>query len=199
MKEPKPLLREGASDFERQLLSAVMRERPSPQLRSRMRSALGLTGPIAWVSSAKAMLSALAGKGVSAVAVVGCVAAGVVGVRLIQSARDAAVTSATTATPPAPAAERPAPSLPTSVPEQPAGNRELREEILLLDQVRAALRSGSERVAVEQLDAYRQRFPAGMLSREAAQLRQQASSAARVHAPGRGPTPRAARLPSSER
>jgi hypothetical protein len=203
MKEPKPLLREGASDFERQLLSAVMRERPSPQLRSRMRSALGLTGPIAWVGSAKAMLSALAGKGVIAVAVVGCVAAGVVGVRSIRSARDAAreaaATSATTATPPAPAAERPAPSLPTSVPEQPAGNRELREEILLLDQVRAALRSGSERAAVEQLDAYRQRFPAGMLSREAAQLRQQASSAARVHAPGRGPTPRAARLPSSER
>ncbi|MEO8179483.1 MAG: hypothetical protein ABI895_11690 [Deltaproteobacteria bacterium] len=86
-----------------------------------------------------------------------------------------------------------------SAPEQPAGNRELREEILLLDQVRAALQSGSGAAALEQLDAYRQRFPAGILSREAAQLRQQAGTAARVQAKARGATPRAARLPSSER
>src|SRR3954471_9985640 len=81
MKDLKPLLREGVSDFERQLLSAAMRERPSPQLHSRMRRTLGLTGPIAWAGSVKAMLATVAGKGVVGVAVVGLAAAGVVGLR----------------------------------------------------------------------------------------------------------------------
>jgi hypothetical protein len=204
MKDPKPLLREGASDFERQLLGAVMRERPSPQLRSRMRQTIGLTGPIAWASSVKAMLSALAGKGAVSVAVVGLVAAGVVGVRSLQSENDApsavretapVATLAPAVSPPppvaapamsAPAVSAPAVSAPaieeqSAAPGQAVGNRELREEILLLDQVRAALQSGSGAAALEQLDAYRQRFPSGILSREAAQLRQQAGSAARAH------------------
>jgi hypothetical protein len=205
MKDPKPLLREGASDFERQLLSAVRRERPSPQLRSRMRYTLGLTGPIAWAGSVKAMLSTLASKGVISVAVVGLVAAGVVGVRSMHSDRDApgavrdaapAVAVATPASPAglplpisspvaAPAVEQPAPA-----PEQTAGNRELREEILLLDQVRAALQRGSGASALEQLDVYRQRFPSGILSREAAQLRQQAGTALRAHSKTQRALPR---------
>jgi hypothetical protein len=205
MKEPKPLLREGASDFERQLLSAVRRERPSPQLRSRMRYTLGLTGPIAWAGSAKAMLSALAGKSAISVAVLGLVAAGVVGVRSLPSdrdapgaGRDAAPAVAVAAPAPAsPAVVAPAASpsafppvaapeveQPAAAPVQTAGNRELREEILLLDQVRANLQSGSGTAALEQLDAYRQRFPSGILSREAAQLRQQAGTAARAHSKG---------------
>jgi hypothetical protein len=201
MKEPKPLLREGASDFERQLLSAVMRERPSPQLRSRMRYALGLTGPIAWAGSVKAMVSALASKSVVAVAVVGLVAAGVVGGRALQSEHDTAVAPEATAPavstvspvaspPSAPATEQAEP-----VPEQTGGG-ELREEILVLDQVRAALQSGSGAAALEQLDAYRQRFPSGILSREAAQLRQQAGAVARVK--GRGARARAPRVNSSQ-
>ena len=203
MKEPKPLLREGASDFERQLLSAVRRERPSPQLRSRMRYTLGLTGPIAWAGSVKAMLAALAGKGAISVAVVGLVAAGVVGVRSMQSDRDApravreaapavAVAAPEPVSPPAvtlpvaaPAVEQPAPA-----PEQTAGSRELREEILLLDQVRAALQRGSGAAALEQLDVYRQRFPSGILTREAAQLRQQAGTAVRAHSKASRSAPR---------
>src|SRR6185295_16088677 len=85
MKEPKPLLREGASDFERQLLGAVLRERPSPRLRARMRRTLGLTGPLAWAGRAQARLMGGAGKSALGVAVVGLVAAGVVGVRSLQA------------------------------------------------------------------------------------------------------------------
>lgn len=189
MKNPMPLLREDASDFERQLLSAAMRERPSPQSRTRMRRTLGLTGPIAWASSVKAMLSALAGKGTLSLAIVGIVAAGVVGVRSMPSAGGAAsavsevapaVTLAPAAMPAppgvAPVVERAAEKQNTA-PEPALSNRELREEILLLDQVRAALQSGARAAALEQLDNYRQRFPSGILSREAAQLRQQAGAA----------------------
>jgi len=185
MKEPKPLLREGASDFERQLLGAVMGERPSPQLRSRMRRTLGLTGPLAWASSVKAMLMGLAGKSALGVAVVGLVATGVVGVRSMQAERDETrVSLAPEAT--AVVIERaptvrepvttPAPQKSAKAPEQNASGGELREEILLLDQVRAALQQGSAAAALEQLDRYHQRFPSGILSREAALLRQQAAA-----------------------
>jgi hypothetical protein len=135
------------------------------------------------------MLSAVAGKGAIGVAVVALVAAGVVGVRSIPSRDDAppAVREAAPVASLAPAISPPTPVAAPAVEEQrPAaeqsvGNRELREEILLLDQVRAALQSGSGAAALEQLDAYRQRFPSGILSREAAQLRQQAGTVARAH------------------
>src|SRR6188768_1253212 len=126
MKDLKPLLREGASDFERQLLSAAMRERPSPQLHSRMRRTLGLTGPIAWAGSVKAMLATVAGKGAVAVAVVG-LAAGVVGLRAQQAERSAPSANVAVEAPStAPAAPIPAavpPSLavaPAAAPAAPA-------------------------------------------------------------------------------
>jgi hypothetical protein len=189
MKDQKPQLREGASDFERQLLSAAMRERPSPQLRSRMRRTLGLTGPIAWAGSVKAMLASVAGKSVVGVAVVGLAAAGVVGVRAQQAERAAVeAPSAAPAAPPS-AAVPPSPvALPAAPPVEPAtaeptvtdsSNGELREEIQLLDEARTALQRGSSAAALEPLDRYRQRFPRGVLRREAALLRQQAAAAAR--------------------
>jgi len=194
MKEPKPLLREGASDFERQLLGAAMRERPSPQLRSRMRRTLGLTGPLAWASSVKAMLMGLAGKSAVGAAVVGLVgaglvAAGVVGVRSLPADDDrAGVVPDAPVVASAPAPEAIAVTVPeTLVPaksakaaEQNAGSGELREEILLLDRARTALQHGSGAAALQQLDRYRQRFPSGILSREAALLRQQAAAAGRA-------------------
>jgi len=189
MKDLKPLLREGASDFERQLLSAAMRERPSPQLHSRMRRTLGLTGPIAWAGSVKAMLATVAGKGAVAVAVVG-LAAGVVGLRAQQAERSAPSANVAVEAPStAPAAPIPAavpPSLavaPAAAPAAPAAvepaaeepsSGELREEIRLLDEARSALQRGSGAAALEQLDRYRQRFPSGVLRREASLLRQQA-------------------------
>lgn len=192
MKDLKPLLREGASDFERQLLSAAMRERPSPQLRSRMRRTLGLTGPIAWAGSVKAMLATVAGKGAVGVAVVGLAAAGVVGLRAQQgdpSPRAPVASEAPSAAPTAPApAAVPSPAEPAvapaeSAPAQPAvtepSSGELREEIQLLDEARSALQRGSGAAALEQLDRYRQRFPSGVLRHEASLLRQQAAAAAR--------------------
>jgi hypothetical protein len=191
MKDLKPLLREGASDFERQLLSAAMRERPSPQLRSRMRRTLGLTGPIAWAGSVKAMLATVAGKGVIGVAVVGLAAAGVVALRadpgersaprtdVAREAPSAAPQAAPMLVPPTPAAE---PAEPAAAPAVAAPSGELREEIQLLDEARSALQRGSSSTALEQLDRYRQRFPSGVLRREASLLRQQAAAAAR--APG---------------
>jgi len=189
MKDLKPLLREGASDFERQLLSAAMRERPSPQLHSRMRRTLGLTGPIAWAGSVKAMLATVAGKGAVAVAVVG-LAAGVVGLRAQQAERSAPSANVAVEAPStAPAAPIPAavpPSLavaPAAAPAAPAAvepaaeepsSGELREEIRLLDEARSALQRGSGAAALEQLDRYRQHFPSGVLRREASLLRQQA-------------------------
>jgi hypothetical protein len=194
MKEPKPLLREGASDFERQLLGAVLRERPSRQLRSRMRRTLGLTGPLAWAGSVKAMLMSFAGKSALGLAVVGLVAAGFVGTRSLQAdpgdspsnvARETPAVVKESAPPAQPPAQPVASPLPeTSAPAAAPNTRhgELREEILLLDQARAALQHGSRAQALEQLDGYRQRFPSGILSREAALLRQQAASAGRIPA-----------------
>lgn len=197
MKDLKPLLREGASDFERQLLSGAMRERPSPQLRSRMRRTLGLTGPIAWAGSVKAMLATVAGKGVVSVAIVGLAAAGVVGLRAQHSTPSQSELSVPRASiaveAPVPAAEVPAaaPAAPTPAAPVPAAapsaavdpaeadNGELRAEIQLLDEARTALQHGSSAAALERLEHYRQRFPSGVLGREAAQLRQQASAAAR--------------------
>jgi hypothetical protein len=191
MKDLKPLLREGASDFERQLLSAAMRERPSTQLRSGMRRTLGLTGPIAWAGSVKAMLATVAGKGAVGVAVLGLAAAGVVGLRAQQGEPPGPrATSASEAPSAAPPAAIPAalPAEPAVVPAEPAAaeaaaaepsNGELREEIQLLDEARSALQRGSGAAALEQLDRYRRRFPSGVLRREASLLRQQAATAAR--------------------
>lgn len=198
MKDLKPLLREGASDFERQLLSAGMRERPSPQLRSRMRRTLGLTGPLAWAGSVKAMLATVAGKGAVGVAVVGLAAAGVVGLRAQHNFQQSERSSARAQVTAEAATEAPAAPLPAAVPSSPAApaaaaaepaaaepaaaepsNGELREEIRLLDEARSSLQRGSGAAALEQLDRYRQRFPSGVLRREASLLRQQAAAAAR--------------------
>jgi hypothetical protein len=195
MNDHERLLREDATDFERQLLSAVMRERPSPQLHRRMRRTLGLTGPLAWASSVKAMLATLAGKAVVGTAVVGLVAAGAVyaGSSVVSGAATSgpvtsgAATSGPATSGPA-AAESPGfasgpaaavlePAAPSEQlePSTAVSSRELREEILLLDQVRVALQRGASAAALEHLDQYGQRFPSGVLSREAAQLRQQAN------------------------
>jgi hypothetical protein len=193
MKELKPLLRDDASAFERQLLSAVQRERPSPQLQARMRSTLGLTGPVAWLGAARAALSTAAAKSAVGVAVVGLVAGGIVATGAsdgpglqgpgLQGSQNVAAEAAPMVAEAAPVL---APTISPSVPaaedaaEDP-GARQLREEILLLDQARSALQRGSRGAALQELDRYRARFPEGILSREAAQLRQQA----RVKVPAR--------------
>jgi hypothetical protein len=194
MKDLRPLLREDASDFERQLLNAARRELPPPQLQARMRGTLGLTGPVAWLGAVRAALSTVAGKSALGVAVVGLIAGGAVAGGILDVAGtkgEPAALVAPTATveaPVAPPAVVPVtprvvqPIEPAAAPEadvEDASTRQLREEILVLDQARGALQRGSRASALQELDRYRERFPEGILSREAAQLRKQATQSRR--------------------
>jgi hypothetical protein len=231
MKEPKRLLSHGATDFERQLLRAVVSERPSALLRSRMQRGLGLVGPLAWASNVKALLGTVTSRATVGVAVVGVVVAGsFAAVRLLpnQGSNDpapaeapqptaSAVASPTNRAPaasapaalspaaPSPAALSPAALPPAALPPSvvPAGepsasapsgassstaapnearpapaapsvpstnaddDSRLREEIALLDTARAALQRADREGARSTLRAYRERFPNGILRREA--------------------------------
>jgi len=193
MKEPQRLLQEGATDFERQLLRAVAGERPSPRLQARMRRGLGLSGAVLWASNVKAMFATLAGKAALGVTLVGL--ASVAGVATYRHMTAEVPTASLAAAPAAPAAAANAPAVEAPAAPEPnaaaaegsADNGQLREEILLLDRARSSLREGSPSLALTLLDDYRQRFPAGILNREAELLRQRsvrgASSAS--HGPER--------------
>jgi len=195
VREPKPLLREGATDFERQLLRAVAGERPSPRLQSRMRRGLGLSGVVFWAGNAKAMFATLAGKAALGVTIAGlATVAGVATYRHMSAeppAREVpaevlAVAPVAAAPVPAVAAATPPAVEPLASPEPKAvaaaeasaDSGQLREEILLLDRARSALRQGSASSALSLLDDYRQRFPAGILNREAELLRQRSARGA---------------------
>jgi type IV secretory pathway VirB10-like protein len=210
MKEPRRLLSQGATDFERQLLRAVVNERPSALLRSRMQRGLGLVGPLAWASTVKAMLGSVAGKVTGVVALGVLVAAGVTSLHLVPSsdelppvAQVSAPTAASVSEPAvapalrAPAAAMPAESPgsaapaapPTASPSAPElaarvepeatddDDRQLREEIALLDAARGALERGEREAARSSLRSYRERFPTGILAREANVLRRRAEPA----------------------
>jgi hypothetical protein len=215
MKEPKRLLSQGATDFERQLLRAVVNERPSALLRSRMQRGLGLVGPLAWASTVKAMLGGAAGKITGLVALGVLTAAGFTALTLVPGddsevapAPATSVTSPASDTAPEPRMATPAiepaavetpPSAPSSA-ERPAvaeaappaadavsavtptseadeDDRRLREEIALLDAARSALERGDRAAARSSLRTYRERFPSGVLAREANVLRRRAEPA----------------------
>lgn len=192
MKEPKRLLTQGATDFERQLLSSVMNERPSALLRSRMQRGLGLVGPLAWASNVKAMFSSLGSQATVGVAALGVVAAGAIGAVSVSPTWDVAtgtrdpvseVTTVEAAPPAEPAAEAEVVSpaaleLPVAdVETLPAAgsSSQLRDEIALLDAARAALQQGSRKRALESLNEYQARFPDGILERESRLLRRHAT------------------------
>jgi hypothetical protein len=190
MREPKRLLSDGATDFERQLLKAVINERPSALMRSRMQQGLGLVGPIAWVGNAKAFLGTLATKGGVSAALGGVVAAGglaaAVGVgRLaddsgsdssMRSVAPVAMIAAAEVAPPAPAPKvvAPVPAVSAESAELER-NSQLRDEIALLDAARVALQQGARTRALGELSRYDERFPDGILSREANLLRRRAA------------------------
>jgi hypothetical protein len=181
-----------------------------------MRRGLGLVGPLAWASNVKAMFATLTTKAAVAVAVGSIVTAGgiMTAVNLgsaarAEGARDRQESSAQVLEraaeahlePEAPALPSPAtlpepsPSVvaeaPPSATETGGENSQLRAEIAALDSVRGALRQGARARAMAALDAYAQRFPAGVLSQEAALLRQQAArgKTTRARAAGRGTGP----------
>jgi hypothetical protein len=216
MKEPAPLLREGATDFERRLLSAALGERPSPRLRAQMRRGIGLTGPLVWAGNVKAMLGTLVGK--SVIGAVGLVAAGGLAAAVHHAAAPPADSSpAVSPSAPVEAQQPPLAAAPVLAPpagaptttdttgsdeaasdavagkalpgsdtagddtasdhgaaeRDDAANGQLREEIRLLDQARGALQRGSAKDARSVLAEYRERFPAGILGREANVLLEQ--------------------------
>lgn len=212
MKEPKRLLSQGATDFERQLLRAVVNERPSALLRSRMQRGLGLVGPLAWASTVKAMLGSAAGKVTGLVAVGVLAAAGFTALNLVPAAESEVALEAAANAPPsepsvaAPAVEPAVVEVPPSASSNAEGaavaaaaapatdavsdvaptsndvaadedDRRLREEIALLDAARSALERGDREAARVSLRTYRERFPAGVLAREAKVLRRRAEPA----------------------
>lgn len=77
----------------------------------------------------------------------------------------------------APAAAPDAPAAAPAVAGESEDNR-LREEIALLDGVKAALQRGEREQARQSLDTYRERFPDGILRREANVLRRRAEARA---------------------
>lgn len=196
MKEPKRLLSHGATDFERQLLRAVVSERPSALLRSRMQRGLGLVGPLAWASNVKAMFGTTASKVTGGIAVGLVVAGGFAAVQLMPDSTAAPASAAPVelsplpapeASAPLPAPAEPAPTVavetsaarPAPALEAPAADSDdgrLREEIALIDAARAALQRGDRARARASLSTYRERFPDGILSREANVLRRRADA-----------------------
>jgi hypothetical protein len=194
MKEPKRLLSHGATDFERQLLRAVVSERPSSLLRSRMQRGLGLVGPLAWATNVKAMFGTVPRRAAVSVAVVGAVVAGglaavgwlpsstgddslgAVPARQAQPAQQAVGAvpvdegpAAVAAAPidPATAADVGPSDATSGEPPVVDDDSQLREEIALLDSARAAIQRADRETARATLNVYRERFPRGILRREA--------------------------------
>jgi hypothetical protein len=183
----KRLLDETSTDFEHSLLSALRAEKPSPELVARMQQGLGLS------AAATGTAAAASSVGWVKVALVGLAAAGLAGVAYVglraspQPVAAAPVRQPTPAkveTPvtPAPAAVSVAPIEVTRTQDRtPVKARsvasvapDLREEIRLLDQARAAVRAGEGSQALTLLAKYGKRYPRGQFRQEAQVLRVEA-------------------------
>jgi pyruvate/2-oxoglutarate dehydrogenase complex dihydrolipoamide acyltransferase (E2) component len=208
MTDLKPLISSDATDFERELLSVAAGERPSPELQLRMERAIGLepaalpaaasvagrelSGTHAAVKAAaaprvdRAVLEAALGIGVGAGLLVG-------GLALFSSGPPAELAPAIRASP----ASAPAAPAPVAAPALSAApvdmSRELREEVDLLDRVRAAVALEDAHTATELLDSYFARFPEGALTREAGVLRTRTTELARTRALPPSPDPPSSR------
>lgn len=188
----KRLLDEGGSEFETSLLSALRDEKPSPELVARMQQGLGLSG----AASAGTATAAASSAGWVKAALVGLAAVGLAGVGFValRPAESPVVVLPSVKPVPvkaeAPAAAEPKPvsvselevSRPASAEEQsPVKPRpvasvapDLREEIKLLDQARAAVRAGEGSQALALLSKYARRYPRGQFRQEAQVLRVEA-------------------------
>jgi TolA-binding protein len=185
----------GATDLEQRLLQAAAREQPSPALSERMASAIGIAMAGPGAPSAGASLGAAGSKaGAGALApwlaggVLALVVAGaLVGPRVWRaSERPAPRLPAVTVPTPPPALpatnasvqatapgteEKPAASAPVHRRAASAPAGDLRDQIALLDNARAAIAAGSADQALELLRRYADRYPAGSFRPEAAALR----------------------------
>jgi len=194
----------GATDLERRLLEATAHEEPSPELRERMALAIGVStaaiaaatggaglGTAATASKAAAGSSRLLlwiSSGVVVLAVTGAVVAtgtwtgSAPQVSPASPAVIAAAPSPTAPTAPmevAPAAV--AESSPSVIAPAPTHRRpeattasDLREQIALVDAARSAVAAGAGNRALELLQRYQERYPAGSFRPEAAALKVEA-------------------------
>lgn len=180
MNDPRRLLDEGGTPFERSLLGAIANERPSPELARRMRQGLAAAGV--------ATTAKVAAAGFGKLAVVGLVGAGLAfgyvaledrrpepaPARSVAAAPVAPLASVTAAPPPAIESSAPA-SVPAPRPRSaPSAAGDLREEIRLLDLARAAVRGGEHRQALMLLGRYDRRYPRGQFRQEVQVLRVEA-------------------------
>ncbi len=188
----KRLLDEGGSSFERDLLSALSDERPSPELLARMQQGLG-------IASGATTAAAAATFGWAKLAFAGLAAAGLaVGAAVVlrHPAEPAPPTIAPSLKPVPAKVEAPALQpgpepvsvtdlavVPEEAQEPAAPSRprpaasvtvDLKEEIRLLDQARAAVRGGQGSEALAVLAKYNRRYPRGQFRQEAQVLRVEA-------------------------
>lgn len=204
MTEPVRLLAGDATEFERYLLGAATRERPTRLQRLRMRRGIVLAelGIVGTAAKALALLTqqvvvvavvagALAGKGSSPTSVsprqLGEIAAHSATRGSSSSPSDRSASSESAASQVEMVEENPAAtgdgstSLKPEVAATPTVARrrlaDLREEIALMDQARAALRLGAPQSALSTLDQYRIRFPRGSFGQESQALRIEALAA----------------------
>ena len=195
------LLETDATDFERRVLEAAVRQKPSPASTARMAAALGVTATAIGTATAANALAAGAAvskataAGASAVwpwvsaGVIGLVVAGaVVGTRVGRPAREphAARPAVTPPAAPAPATPEPmAPALapavtPALAPGAIAQSQRARavptagdlgDQVALIDSARAAVSTRDGRRALEILRRYQERYPAGSFRPEAAAIK----------------------------
>jgi len=189
MNEPKRLLEEGGTSFERTLLSALAAERPSPALTRRMHQGVGFAGVATGAKLAAASHTAFTWVGLVAAGLAAGVAASEV--RELRATPVFAPTAAPretfapeTAEPPAPASapaaavpSEPLPSPPRARSAAPRSG-DLRDEIRLLDRARALVRGKSADEALKVLARYDRQYPAGQFRQEMLVLRVEALSLA---------------------
>ncbi len=186
MKDPKRFLEGDGTAFERALLGAVAAERPARDLHRKMRVGIGLVGVGAVAKAASASWNQIAMAGL---VVAGLVTGGAI-VAKKEAAKEPALQPVVVAAP-APMAPKPTPvePIPVAMPEEapkaaPAERvrhetrvapvSDIREEIRLLDQARAAVKSGAHAKALRTLSKYDQKFPRGQFRQEVAVLRMEA-------------------------
>jgi TolA-binding protein len=188
--DPERLLDAGASPFERYLLDAAANEKPPLELVNGMQAGLGLganTGAIASAGGFSGVASYVA----VAVLGFGAVLAGYVALQSparsqpVPAKPSPAVIAAPVAPPgeAAPAAEAKAAATPqeaapvpkkVSTVSKPSSGDELRQELKLIDEARAALKGGAPARARALLEQHARRFPSGSFRQEADVLRVEA-------------------------
>jgi hypothetical protein len=186
MSEMKRLLDDGGTPFERALLGAAARELPAPMLERRMRRALGIgfiatsaklamaLVPVAAIALFAADLGVPSAKAPPAVPQESRVVA------VVPKAQPPRVEQVIANSGPktdnvevAPTKVTPAALPAPRAPRETSAN-DLSREIRLMDQARAAVRTGSSAQALELLRSYDQRYPRGAFRQEVAVLRVEA-------------------------